>query len=656
MFYSYLNIITNFIKSKLMSYKPYQNLACNFALSISSVFCVAGFSNVAYSHNFHDLKNPQIESKATFSNLVDQQLYSQLDQLTQKILADKKQMSLNGVKVFKAKDPFLPGKIATGFGHLVIDKKNTPEELAQAIQNFSASADLSVDMEMHTWGIYYYLLALHDLHKANLLNSAVSAETLAKLKVKLDWKTFVTEPNYELIKLPTNYYGVAFGIARLRLLLGWEDEKASQGLLAKLLQHYDTHSGEFGFSDETDGEGRFDRYSILLIAEICERLIETDMEVPDDLKLKLRKAADIALALINQDGYGFTIGRSIGVYGETAMLEILATSAYLNVLTPSEKDYSYAFSTKVLNRYLNFWYNPKMQSIDLWEQGRKTDAYRGMHRILGENFSIIHQFISINKLWSKAGYDAITPKSDISDWVSKTQPAFKFTWFARGEFDRALAIYRDKSTTFSLLLANGGAGQHGNSPYFPIPLATDIISGVADSSFTHNQLIPTLSLADGSKLIGTAFLKNIKNVKTKKGYEISYQQDELTKIGANNISPIKDKRIQVSTSYQLQSGYITRTDTYHASSPIDVNEITLSFASFSDKAIFKKASGTNIQFKEGRVKNFSVSGFDQCLVKKIEDADGLKANYGAMKSNITCTKKAFTLEKPLKIQWRMHYQ
>ena len=639
-----------------MSYKPYKTLACIFALSISSVAVVTLFSNAAHATNTintHDLKNLQIKSKEAFNNLVDPQLYSQLHQLTQKILQDKKQMTLNGVKVFNAKDPFLPGKIATGFGHLVIDKKNTPEELTQAIQDFRASADLSVDMEMHTWGIYYYLLTLHDLNKANLLNNAVSPETLAKLKVKLDWRNFVTEPDYHLINLPTNYYGVAFGIARLRLLLGWEDEKASQGLLTKLLQHYDAHSGEFGFSDETDGEGRFDRYSILLIAEICERLIETDMEVPDDLKLKLRKAADIALALINQDGYGFTIGRSIGVYGETAMLEILATSAYLNVLTPSEKDYSYAFSTKVLHRYLDFWYNPKMQSIDLWEQGRKTDAYRGMHRILGENFSVIHQFISINKLWSKAGYDDVTPKTDISHWVAKTQPAFKFTWFARGEYDRALAIYRDKSTTFSLLLANGGAGQHGNSPYFPIPLATNIISGVADSSFTHNQLLPTISLADGSKLIGTAFLKNIKNVKSKKGYEVSYQQDELTKIGANNISPMKDKRIQVSTSYQLQSGYISRTDTYHANSPIDINEITLSFASFSDLA---KVNGTHIQFKEGRVKTFSVTGFDQCYVKKIEDIDGLKANYGSMKSNVTCTKKAFTLNKPLKVQWRMHYQ
>lgn len=636
-----------------MSYKPFQSLACIFALSFACVACASHDVDAQNSKNAKNSKNIKVENKAPFNQLVDQHLYGQLQQLTQKILNEKKQMTLNGVTVFNAKDPFLPGKIATGFAHLVSNKKNTAKELELSVQDFRTSADLSIDMDMHSWGIYYYLLALHDLKKANLLDQAVKQETLEKLKKKLDWRTFVAESDYQLINLPTNYYGVAFGIARLRMLLGWENEKASQALLAKLLQHYETHSGEFGFSDETNGEGRFDRYSILLIAEICERLIETDMEVPSDLKLKLRKAADVALMLINKDGNGFNFGRSIGVYGETALLEILATSAYLNVLTPAEKDYSYAFSTHVLNKYLHFWYNPKIQSIDLWEQGRKTDAYRGMHRILGENFSIIHQFISINKLWSNAGYDNTIPKSDISSWITKTQAPFKFTWFARSEYDRALAIYRDKLTTFSLLITNGGAAQHGNSPYFPIPMAANIISGIADSGFAHNQLIPTLKLTDDSQLIGTAFFKNIKDSESKGIYTVSYEQDELTKIGPNKLSPIKDDRIQVSTVYQMQSGYITRTDTYTSKSPIDVKELALSFASFSDKA---HVNGTNIQFKEGRVETFTVSGFDHCQTKKIEDKDELKANYGTMKTNITCTKNAFTLDKPLSIQWRLHYK
>ncbi|MFC5549491.1 hypothetical protein [Massilia aerilata] len=64
-------------------------------------------------------------------------------------------------------------------------------------------------------------------------------------------------PQWDLIRLPTNYYGVAFSVARLRMLLGREDESASKVLLEKMTTHYATYSGKFGFSDETPGEGRF---------------------------------------------------------------------------------------------------------------------------------------------------------------------------------------------------------------------------------------------------------------------------------------------------------------------------------------------------------------------------------------------------------------
>ncbi|MBL7537610.1 hypothetical protein INQ15_24815, partial [Escherichia coli] len=73
--------------------------------------------------------------------------------------------------------------------------------------------------------------------------------------------------------LPNNYYGVAFSVARLRYLLGWEDEVGSKALLERMIAHYRIYSGKYGFADETDGHGRFDRYSVLLIGEIAQRFI-----------------------------------------------------------------------------------------------------------------------------------------------------------------------------------------------------------------------------------------------------------------------------------------------------------------------------------------------------------------------------------------------
>jgi hypothetical protein len=51
-----------------------------------------------------------------------------------------------------------------------------------------------------------------------------------------------------------------------------------------MLDHYRIYSGEYGFADETDGSGRFDRYSVLLIGEIAQRFIETGMEPTPQVK------------------------------------------------------------------------------------------------------------------------------------------------------------------------------------------------------------------------------------------------------------------------------------------------------------------------------------------------------------------------------------
>jgi hypothetical protein len=170
---------------------------------------------------------------------------------------------------------------------------------------------MTVGMDNHTWGIYYYIGTLVKLKEAGLLERAVSPATLEKLRKQLDWRTFVT-PQWDLINLPTNYYGVAFSIARLRMMMGWEDDSAGKVLLEKMLTHYKKYSGTFGFSDETDGEGRFDRYSILLIAEICERFLETGLQPTDELKGLLRKAADIALNVANERRAGLQLAAASG--------------------------------------------------------------------------------------------------------------------------------------------------------------------------------------------------------------------------------------------------------------------------------------------------------------------------------------------------------
>ncbi|MYM29784.1 hypothetical protein GTP58_15745 [Duganella sp. CY15W] len=588
-------------------------------------------------------------STTPMNRIVQDNAYTQLDFFFKKLVAEKEGMVLDGASPFKSGDKFLPGKVAAGLGHVLLNTAKDDPSLAQKLKDYRAIADMTVGMDNHTWGIYYYIGTLVKLKEAGLLERAVSPATLEKLRKQLDWRTFVT-PQWDLISLPTNYYGVAFSIARLRMLMGWEDDSAGKVLLEKMLTHYKKYSGTFGFSDETDGEGRFDRYSILLIAEICERFLETGLQPTDELKGLLRKAADIALNVANTAGDGFSFGRSLGPYGETALVEILSVSAYLDVLTLEEKQYAYAFSSRVAARYMDFWYDPSMHSLDMWGKGRRTDTYRGKHRILGENFSLLHQLIYTNDTWNKAGFKDVQPKADLQAWLDKNRPQFSTTTFAQGEYDRALAIFRDGKHVVSLNMINGGISQHDNSPYYPLPFAPGIVSGVADSGGAHPQLLPKFTMADGTQLIGAAWIKDIKTGKDGQRYTVTYRQDELDRLGKR--SPVKDARIKLQTAYTLEHGMMTRTDVYTPVGTQEVDKVTLEFASFSDQATL---NGNTVTFRQGDVKEYSVSGLQQCQAAPTNGDKNFMAPYGPMKTLVTCSTGKLTMKEPLTIKWTIKY-
>jgi hypothetical protein len=292
-----------------------------------------------------------------------------------------------------------------------------------------------------------------------------------------------------------------------------------------------------------------------------------------------------------------------------------------------------------------------MHSVDMWNKGRRTDNYRGKHRILGENFSLLHQLITTDEMWSKAGMKDAAPRGDLDAWLKRARPAFSLTRFASGEYDRALAIWRDGEHVFSLSMINGGQSQHANSPYYPLPFSYGIVSGIADSGAAHPQLLPKFTLADGSELIATAYLKDIRAEAKGKGHRVSWRQDALDRIGKNE--PVKDTRITVDTEYTLEHGVITRTDTYRAASPVEVASVNFEFDSFSDGA---SMDGNTASFKEGSVKSFAVTGLQSCQVAPTAGSDKYRAPYGPMASVVSCRSGAFTMDKPLTITWTMRYQ
>ncbi|MDB5365229.1 MAG: hypothetical protein JWM77_1156 [Rhodospirillales bacterium] len=582
------------------------------------------------------------------NSVIEQRILPDLDALFRKIVAEKRDTTLDGVRVFTGEDRFLPGKVAIGVAHLILHTNADDPRREIYLAGFRQIADMTVDDPNDSWGIYYYVLALQKLNAAGLLDRAVAPATLQKLRANLDWRRFVRTDDFTLIDLPNNYYGVSFGIARQRAMLGWEDLSGSETLLRKAFDHYRRYSGQFGFADETAGEGRFDRYSVLLAGEIAQRMLESGMAPPDEVKTWLRKSVDLLLPRFNEQGTGFEYGRSIGVYGETAFLEVFVVAAKLGVLTAQERDMAYAFASRIARRYADFWYDPEIASVNLWSRGRRTDGYRGRKRILGENLSLSHQYIYTDEIWNELGYRDRTPSPDFTRWLD-TLPKRTATWFQRGTYDRLVVTIRDRGHVIGLPLINGGPDQHRNSPYYPVPFATGMLAGIADGRVP--LLVPRFTLADGSELLPVAFMRDAKVEQRGEKLIVSYRQHGLDRI--NEATPKEDPRIELRTTYTFEPGRITREDEYRAPQPVALANVRMEFAGYASGAT---AKGTTIRFPTGDVRSLEVTGVGDCRVEDSSNDPLYRAPDGQLNSRAVCETGSWTLDGARRIRWVLTYR
>lgn len=663
-----------FIMIKKQSVIPVRSLLALTAMLFFSVACGGGDSAGNDSSGSSGVDPSVIAAQPAMSGnpmdeIVNTKLLPVLDSLFNQVKASGLDTEIQGIKVFapNSGDKFLPGKVAIGFSYLLLKTPPADPKYQNYLEGYRSIAELTLNTTNETWGIYYYMSALWKLKKAGLLDGAspaVNPATLTALQTKLDWRNFVDPSNYSLKNgLPTNYYGVAFSVARLRYLLGWEGPEASEALLQKTIAHYRTFSA-FGFSDETDGSGRFDRYSVLLIGEIMQRLTETGMPVSSEdnaaLKGWLRQSVDVILLRLNLAGNGFDYGRSLSAYGDTAFAEVLSAAQTHGVLTAAETDIAYAFATRITAKYAEFWYDDGLKSLNMWDKGRRTDGYRSKGRILGENLSLSHQLIYTNNLWKDAGYAAKPPVSTqtLLDYL-QALPRSALTKFAgfdgqAATYDRGLVTYRDGLRVISLPVVNGAATYHRMNPYFAIPYSYNMLSGVADSQWP--QLQPRFTFADSptaKAVIPAGYQKNLRTHLSADGkmLTVNYKQDEMDLV--DGTSPVKDTRLSSVTTYTFEPGRITRVDTYTPAGPQSLEKLELEFGSYSAGAV---AEGQRFNYANGDVTSFEVTGLQTCAVADVSGDTNYSTPTGPLKTSIRCSSPAQVLDRPLTIRWVLTYR
>lgn len=475
------------------------------------------------------------------------QLYQFLDQLLSQLATQGRNMELDGMPVFNGKDPFMAGKTIMALAYWVTEYQAGDPLTGERAHQARKIIRLLENEKSTSWGVYFYLKGLRQLQTAGLLDACFSINHLIQLKEELHWNTFVDPKTFQLKNKPTNFYQVAYAIAQLRFQLGWESAAASYELLSALQNHYEEVSGECGFADETQGKGRYDRYSFLFVAEIAHRMREAGLPLPKNLKENLRKSADYVLINLNEEGDGFQYGRSIGAYGDSAFLEILTAAAWYELLTEEELKAAHYFSQRCTQKFTNYWWDAKRGTVNLWEDGRVTDGYRGKHRILGENFSLIYQHLYTQGIWQQLGYSQeLLSQEAYKEWLCKL-PKATLTWFHEGEagdYQQAEFTFRDQSHIFNLPLVNGDLYSK-QSVYLPIPYSSLGIQGQPD--IEQPLLTPAVQTLSGEAYWAISHFEGIQLKEAAEGYTLSWKQN-------------LHENLKITTSYLFKQGLIERVD------------------------------------------------------------------------------------------------
>lgn len=556
-------------------------------------------------------------------------------------------LEIDATPVYNPKAQFVGGKVINAACYAVLKFIKTEE----ALRDLRDIVRMASAMDMETWGIMTGISGLYRLQTEGLLEKVVDEETLIHLKKSLDWRTFIDVDNhYALIHKPTNYYGVAFGIARYRELLGWESENHSECLLDRFLEHIRKYSGELSFMDETPGEGRFDRYSILVPSELTALLLNTGMEVPDGIRTMLKKSVHIFLQLANENGSGFAYGRSIGAYGDTAALEVFAAAARLGgILTEEELEIAYGYSIRIMKNLAVFWYDKDMDSINMWEYGRKTDNYRNKNRILGENISICMQVLGAYENWKTAGFDN---REICSDYVQKLAELKAYTYvpFAENEYKRGLVIVRDDKQIWSLPLINGGRKYYNKDAYMPVPFQNFVLQGVPECS--HYQLVPQIITESEAVYVPLAYTTDIIPQITEKGMIITCKYSNLCCISDDSF-PQKAEGFSDVVKYAFGKNYMRREDTITIDAQEKIKEVRLVLLTYSEEP---KIQENEVFFGKGVITGMCADGYGSCIVKAVTEDGDYDTPQGRLNNEVTWSCKLEQDCKELKLGWIIHYE
>ena len=439
---------------------------------------------------------------ATVRSLIEGFVWEHLEKFVSLVDEGGEDTVFEGIRVLDEPEKFVHGALVNATANLYVQYVNTGDERSDVtLQRLLKFLSFVLKTDVKTWGKLSCLRGVFALYKAGQLDKLPSS-VIDVLKEKTDYTDFYDKERNEIINLPTNYYRVAMACAGYREKLGWDTEKFSAKICEKLVGIIEAGS-LVGWMDEDPPHGRFDRYSIILSSEFADTAMELGLDMPKFLKNNLRNAAELSLLMANKKGDGINYGRSLSCHGDATPLEIIASALAMGLIEADKKDLAVAYSAKIIEKILGFWYDGTKGSFNIWWNGRSTNKYRQVHRVLEVNLDMAMHLIATLANFERAGLaDVEVDEASISTVTNWTVHRVDFT----PKCNRALFVLKYKDTLCMLPLIGLG-GVCDWAAYMPYPSICGVLEGAPQAHVPF--LIPEYTLPDGKTARPVEFYENI---------------------------------------------------------------------------------------------------------------------------------------------------
>ncbi|ENG0236635.1 hypothetical protein ABSA35_004679, partial [Burkholderia multivorans] len=275
---------------------------------------------------------------------------------------------------------------------------------------------------------------------------------------------------------------------------------------------------------------------------------------------------------------------------------------------------------------------------------------RGKPRVMGENFSLLHQYLYVNAWWNKLGFEGKAPMADADygAWLDAL-PRYTLTWYNQPNdtahpYSAALLTVRDGRRVINLNLSQA-PDYNSYTPYYPVPFSDRLSYGTTDLGYA--LLVPQVSY-NGKTYIPVTYYKNLNVQQTGTQVIVSFDTAKF-RLATKNAAYTTDLDLQAHTVLTFDHGTISRSDTLSSGTLAGTLSVETDFTSFADFAATQvNGDGVSVRYANGIATGYAASGFDTCALSAFDTVNGATnplstTPIGQLHSNFACTTRPFAL-------------